>query len=246
MLDPTHLRMVLAVLLKTFTVNGTKCTRGDFDQTLARAHFHLADVVGKSEHALKRKVLLIAYALSNLKTWEHKITDEAWANFFTRDAIADVGLTERFGFLGQDYLVKTEHMDGTQLPRLPASNSSSTNRHHLGRQMDDIVYQRTTQRLKRYQKGEELNYFFRCLMKDKEGRPQGLGWGEIVAEVSIMMNAGFDTTVIAMNNAMCWLLRNPDYMANLCIELDAELDDDVVAPYDNFKHTSALPASLSR
>ncbi|KAI0184973.1 hypothetical protein EV127DRAFT_485660 [Xylaria flabelliformis] len=223
MLNPTHLRMVLAVLLKTFTVNGTKCTRGDFDQTLARAHFHLADVVGKSEHALKRKVLLIAYALSNLKTWEHKITDEvesfirgasksctlplkpghAWANFFILDAIADVGLAERFGFLGQDYLVKTEHMDGTQLPRLPASNSSGTNRHHLGRQMDDIVYYRTTQRLKRYQKGEELNYFFRCLMKDKEGCPQGLGWGEIVAEVSIMMNAGFDTTAIAMNNTMC-------------------------------------------
>lgn len=37
--------------------------------------------------------------------------------------------------------------------------------------------------------------FFQALMEDRNGDPNNLEWGEIVAEVSIMLNAGSDTTV---------------------------------------------------
>lgn len=72
----------------------------------------------------------------------------------------------------------------------------------LNENWNDIVLHRATQRLKRHQAGEKLDDFFAALMEDKNGTPKNLEWGEIVAEISIMMNAGSDTTAIAMNNAM--------------------------------------------
>lgn len=46
-------------------------------------------------------------------------------------------------------------------------------------------------------------------MQDKSGKPHNLEWGEIVGEVSIMMNAGSDTTWIALNNAMFFPAEEP-------------------------------------
>ncbi len=51
---------------------------------------------------------------------------------------------------------------------------------------NDIVYHRATKRLARYRAGEKLEDFFQALMEDKNGNPNGMEWGEIVAEVSIM------------------------------------------------------------
>jgi len=59
----------------------------------------------------------------------------------------------------------------------------------LNKSWDGIVYHRATERLKRYQAGEKLDDFFSALMEDKNGSPNNLEWGEIVAEISIMMNA---------------------------------------------------------
>ncbi|KAH6667786.1 cytochrome P450 [Halenospora varia] len=70
-------------------------------------------------------------------------------------------------------------------------------------------------------------------------------WGEIVAEISIMMNAGSDTTAIAMNNAMCLLLANPACLTKLRAELDAVIDpSDVTIPYDKVRHLPYLHACL--
>jgi cytochrome P450 len=110
---------------------------------------------------------------------------------------------------------------------------------------NDIVYHRAMQRLRRYQAGEKLDDFFQALMEDKNGVPNNLEWGEIVAEVSIMMNAGSDTTAITMNNVMFWLLKNPACLARLRTEIDSVLEpDEVVAPYDKVKHLPYLRACL--
>ncbi|KAJ9664888.1 hypothetical protein H2201_004940 [Coniosporium apollinis] len=199
----------------------------------------------------------------------------AWTNFFTLDAIADIGLSERLGFLDQGSdRVLGETMDGKlhyvnyreclhstaraqssivwaydwykvneKLTRL----FSSRFRHfwHLNEGWNDIVYRRAKQRLARYEAGEKLDDFFQVLMEDKNGTPNNLEWGEIVAEVSIMLNAGSDTTAIAMNNVMFWLLRNPACLARLREEVDSVLDPaEVVAPYDKVKHLPYLRACL--
>merc|ERR1712098_709683 len=84
-----------------------------------------------------------------------------------------------------------------------------------------------------------------ALMEDKNGSPNNLEWGQIVAEVGIMMNAGSVTTAIAMANVMLQLLKNPNVMKKLTAEIDSVLDDDeVVASHDKVKHLPYLKACL--
>lgn len=199
----------------------------------------------------------------------------AWTNFFTLDAIADIGLSEILGFLdnGSD-LVRAESMDGKEsyvnyracLHATARAQSQlvwaypwykflekwsrvvSPYYRSLWRLNDgwnDIVWARAKNRLDRYLAGERLDDFFQVLMEDKAGNANNLEWGEIVAEVSIMLNAGSDTTAIAMNNAMFWLLKNPKCLERLREEVDAVLDpEEVIAPYDKVKHLPYLRACL--
>jgi cytochrome P450 len=199
----------------------------------------------------------------------------AYANFFTLDAIADIGLSERLGFLDQGHdLVTAETMDGKLYKANYRESLHATARAQSGlvwayewfpllsklssfvskdyRRMwklnegwNDIVWHRATQRLARYRAGEQLDDFFSALMEDKNGNPNGMEWGEIVAEISIMMNAGSDTTAIAMNNAMYLLLKNPTCLAKLRAELDAVIEpSEVVVPYDKVRHLPYLRACL--
>lgn len=108
-----------------------------------------------------------------------------------------------------------------------------------------IVYNRATTRLKRYMTGENLDDFFTAIMEDENGSPHNLEWGEIVAEISIMMNAGHDTTAISLRIVLFFLLKNPRCMKKLRNELDEVLDEDeVVAPYAKVKHLPYLRACI--
>lgn len=200
----------------------------------------------------------------------------AYSNYFTLDAIADIGLSEKTGFLdaGNDK-VTGEKMDGTiyEVPSYTAGLHATAraqaltvwatewydfNSKYLSKLVpsirkmwelnegwNDLVYHRATKRLARYRAGEKLDDFFQALMEDKNGNPNNLEWGEIIAEVSIMLNAGSDTTALAMNNVMAWLIKTPDVLQRLREELDSVLDpEDVVAPYDKVKHLPYLRACL--
>ncbi|KAH6879404.1 cytochrome P450 [Thelonectria olida] len=104
-------------------------------------------------------------------------------------------------------------------------------------------HHRATKRMSRYESGESLDDFFQALMHDKSGQAHNHDWGEIVAEVSITMNAGFDTTTVAMCNAWNYLFKDLVVFKTLREEADAVLDpDEVVAPYDKVKHLLYLRA----
>lgn len=198
-----------------------------------------------------------------------------WANLYTIAAIANIGLSEDLGFIDQGSdLITSQAMDGTvkqvhfrqclhatawaqsnlvwaydwykTLVKVSALLSSTyAEKWRLNKDWDGIVFHRATKRLDRYRKGEKLDDFFSALMEDKNGTPNNLEWGEIVAEISIMMNAGSDTTAIAINNSMYMLLKNPDKLAKLRGELDAALNEnEVVAPYDKIKHLPYLRACI--
>ncbi|PIG89019.1 benzoate 4-monooxygenase cytochrome P450 [Aspergillus arachidicola] len=180
-----------------------------------------------------------------------------WTNLYTIAAIANIGLSEDIRFLDQgndiisseakDETVKKVHFRDCLYANASATSTlvwaydwyealvrvsklvSSTYRQKwkLAEDWDGIVNNRATTRWKRYEKGEKLDDFFSALMEDKAGAPNNLEWGEIVAEVSIMMNAGSDTTGISLNN------------------IDSVLEDDeVIAPYDKVKHLPYLRACL--
>ncbi|KAJ5762285.1 uncharacterized protein N7511_005667 [Penicillium nucicola] len=198
----------------------------------------------------------------------------AWANFFTLDAIADIGLSEKLGFLdqGSDMCV-AERKDGSTYETslrdalyptarkqsyilwdygwYPVLNKLVNVIPFFGRMQtsadnwENIMWRRGSERLRRYEAGEKLDDFFQALMEDKNGSPNNLEWGEVVAECNIMMNAGSVTTAIAITNVLYQLLRNPDTLAKLREELDAILDEDeIVADYDKIKHLPYLRACL--
>lgn len=201
----------------------------------------------------------------------------AWTNFFSLDAIADIGLSEILGFLdnGND-VVTGRRTDGTRYECnfreclyqnarkqsllvwpyewYPFLNKVSNlvpfygRMGRLAKDWDGIPLELSHRRLDRYRAGEKLDDFFQALMEDKNGNPNNLEWGEIVAEVSIMMNAGSATTAIAMTNVLFQLLKNPRVMEKLVEELDAALENDDephgVVPYDKVKHLPYLRACL--
>ncbi|KAL5365779.1 cytochrome P450 [Aspergillus floccosus] len=208
----------------------------------------------------------------------------AWSNFFTLDAIADIGLSEKLGFLdsGSDECIAERRDGSTYTVALrdalyPTARKQSlllwnydwypvlnklSNAVPFFRRMqaaaddwDAIVWRRSMQRLRRYQAGERLDDFFQALMEDKNGRAHGLEFGEAVAEVNIMMNAGSVTTAIAIANVLFHLLRNRDCLDKLRAEIDAvydtgdadadaDADEDIIAPYDKVKHLPYLRACL--
>lgn len=293
--------------IKDIYGHGTACIKDRFYSETSGSHSHLADVVDKSDHARKRKILSSAYALKNLEEWEFKVADVSrklikafdarctgplppnqlpkkedltvdyrnWTVLFTATAIASIGLSEDLGFLntGSDKVI-SESKDGTTkeasfrechaatsrasyelvwaydwfqaLKRASKLLSSTYQRlWSLDSDWGGIVYNRATTRLKRYIAGEKLDDFFSAMMEDKNGSPHNLEWGEIVAEISIMMNAGHDTTAISLRNVLFFLLKNPRCMEKLREELDEVLnEDDVVAPYSKVKHLPYLRACI--
>ncbi|KAL4760661.1 cytochrome P450 [Aspergillus foveolatus] len=171
----------------------------------------------------------------------------SWTNHFTVAAIANIGLSEDLGFLEQGSdKISSESMDGQVKNRLSKVLSPYyRNLWKLDADWNGIVYSRATRRLKRYLSGEKLDDFFTAMMEDKKGAAHNLEMGEIVAEISIMMNAGSDTIAIALRNVLFFLLKNTRCMARLREEIDEVLDgDEIVAPYSKVKHLSYLRACL--
>jgi benzoate 4-monooxygenase len=109
----------------------------------------------------------------------------------------------------------------------------------------DIVRHQTVKRLKRYQSGEKLDDFFSALLEDKAGNPYCLEFGEIYAETNAIINAGAETTAIALTQVLDLLIRHPQHLKTLREEVDAALEEDeVVAPYDKVKNLPFLRACI--
>jgi hypothetical protein len=197
--------------------------------------------------------------------------------FLTQEAIVDIGLSDRLGFLdkGTDAVtaespsgkVYTSHYvdalhstaltptvivfayDWYKFNTLLSKIVSPTFRHlwKVGDTWSDIVYHAAKKRLALYRAGEKLDDFFQALMEDKNGNAHNSEWGEIVAECSIMMDAGSDTTAIAMANAIYLLATHPEVLEKLRGEVDDVLDaEETVAPYDKVKHLPYLRAVLDK
>lgn len=198
------------------------------------------------------------------------INHRHWMILFSQDAIAQIGLTADLNLLeaGHDTIVFKD-LNGKQRRfgyrealfhshRIQATLvgsirwfgwlsylsgwhpywSDGTNYTHM---CVDLV----KRRLARSDKGEKLTDFFAYILQDKYGNANMYPFGEMVAETSIMLNAGSDTTGIALTNVLYWLLKNPASFARLRAELDSVLDpEEAVAPYDKVKHLPWLRACL--
>ncbi|KAI3334732.1 cytochrome P450 [Ustulina deusta] len=197
-----------------------------------------------------------------------------WTNYFTLDAITDIGLSKSLGLLdrGND-TVTARRPDGTTFEvniresLYPTARKQSLliwsyQHYKLLYKLSNIIpfYRRMSQsavnweaivvdcssrRLERYKAGEKHDDFFQSLMESKSGEANNLPWGEVVAEVNIMMNAGSVTTAIALTNVLYQLLKHPQVLSRLREEVDAILDpNEIVAPYSKVKNLPYLRACL--
>ncbi|THV85399.1 cytochrome protein [Aureobasidium pullulans] len=197
-----------------------------------------------------------------------------WINLFTIEAINYLALSSELGLLEQgDDSVTAEKLDGTlyQAHYRKSQNANAFATSHcvwdyknfhtliwlskifpswrkLWREaapFGDIVYHQANTRLKRYLAGEQLDDFFAALMDDKHGKPYNSEWGEIVGEISAIIDAGADTTAIALSGVLELLIKHPSHLATLREEIDHALDsDEVVASYDKIKNLPFLRACL--
>lgn len=197
-----------------------------------------------------------------------------WVDFFTIEAINNIALSSKMDLMdkGSD-VVTAQKKDGTlykaryreaqnnmalagsvfvwdykHFPLISKLSKLSPKWRDVwkkGEPWGDIVYHQAATRLQRYMAGEKLDDFFASLMEDKQGNPNNLEWGEIVAEVGAIINAGADTTSIALTNVLELLLHNPQHLHTLRQEIDKALDEDeVLAPYDKVKNLPFLRACL--
>ncbi|KAF7556301.1 hypothetical protein G7Z17_g1504 [Cylindrodendrum hubeiense] len=109
----------------------------------------------------------------------------------------------------------------------------------------DVCYHQASERLRRWKAGERLDDFFSCLLEDKTGSPNNLEWGDIVTEVAAIIDAGADTTSIALTHVLDLLIKHPQQMEKLRVEVASVLDEgEVIAPFDKIKDLPYLKACL--
>ncbi|KAM0420484.1 hypothetical protein ACHAPT_011779 [Fusarium lateritium] len=198
-----------------------------------------------------------------------------WTNLFTIEAIVDIALSRRLGCLDRgDDRVTITTADGKMqqvhyIDCLHAGKRATSTlvwatgwfrflrgiltflpgwfRSHWckGSQFDAMVHHLTRVRVERHRNGEYLDDIIRCVIEDKNGDLRGLDTGEIEAEVSVLLDAGSDTTAIALTHVMYNLLRHPEVLQRLRDELTKNLEgDSPVASYGQVKNLPYLRACL--
>ncbi|WYZ44978.1 hypothetical protein EsH8_VIII_000294 [Colletotrichum jinshuiense] len=98
-----------------------------------------------------------------------------------------------------------------------------------GADFDNIIYHSTRERISSTEKSGDI---FEKLMMKSNGEPVNLPFGELLAECSVMMNAGTETTTAALTNVIYLLYTHPDVLCKLREELDPVLPVDTVPAYD--------------
>lgn len=111
---------------------------------------------------------------------------------------------------------------------------------------NDIVTTQCKRRIDRYLAGEKLDDFFTFLLENKNGKMNLLPLGELIAECSVMLNAGSETTGIALTNCLYLLLKNPVCLQRLRREVDQAFEDveNTVLPFEKVRYLPYLRACL--
>lgn len=89
-----------------------------------------------------------------------------------------------------------------------------------GTHYDHIIYHNTERRLRDAHAADDI---FSKLLKNRKGEDLNVCAAEILAECSVMMNAGTDTTTAALTNTIYLVYKHHEVLAKLREELDAAI-----------------------
>ncbi|KAI5457521.1 cytochrome P450 [Mariannaea sp. PMI_226] len=98
-----------------------------------------------------------------------------------------------------------------------------------GADWENIIYHNTKERMASRAPCDDL---FTKLLQDSKGKELNLSLGEIMAECSVMMNAGTETTTAAMTSTVYLLYTHPHVLSKLRAEIDAAIPGPQVPSYD--------------
>jgi benzoate 4-monooxygenase len=110
-----------------------------------------------------------------------------------------------------------------------------------GADYDNIIYHNTK---RRFRDSDTENDIFSKLMKSNKGEDLNLSAGEVLAECSVMMNAGTDTTTAALTNSIYLIYKNPLVLVKLREELDGATGTGEVPSYEELAQLPYLRACI--
>lgn len=110
-----------------------------------------------------------------------------------------------------------------------------------GADYDNIVYHNTTKRLRDMDAEDDI---FSKLLVNNKGESTDISFGELLAECSVMMNAGTDTTTAALTNTIFLLHKNPRVLRRLREELDEHTGTRDIPDYDVLSQLPYLRACI--
>ncbi|KAF4250829.1 hypothetical protein CNMCM8980_010151 [Aspergillus fumigatiaffinis] len=239
-------------------------------RNLERWEFKIADKIGKLIAQLDPRCTAPLSDRYHVNSEDLTLDFTLWSNLFTVDAIADLALSEQLNLLGSGTgVVKIDNIPGLKfidslhggnyitslfvgatewfavlkaLSRIVSPQFRAQWDH--GRNFGRIVSALTSRRLEKHQRGGQLGDLFACLMEDNKGNARGLERGELEAEVNVLLDAGSDTTAIALTHALYYLIKTPHAMATLRKEVAGAFSEGSIARYASVKNLPYLKACL--
>ncbi|KAF2104678.1 cytochrome P450 [Rhizodiscina lignyota] len=109
-----------------------------------------------------------------------------------------------------------------------------------GLDYENVIYHKTSKRL---QKPEAQDDIFAKFMKSMNSDP-GMPIGEVLAECSVLMNGGTDTTAAALTNTIYLLYKHPATLRKLRAELGDAIGDVNLPSYDQVSQLPYLRACI--
>ena len=206
------------------------------------AHVFAQKTIANLEPVISDTITVLVAQIDKSVVEGNAINMRRYLNFFTIDVFSRLLYSESLGCLerGND-MVTAETEDGKtyQVPFIKSLHDATIINTVLGMEApllgvtrrlfswhpykqagadyDNIIYHNAAKRLRNLDAEDDV---FSKLLTNNKGESVGLPLGEILAESSVMMNAGTDTTTAALTNAIYLLYKHPKILARLREEVD--------------------------
>ena len=227
------------------------------------AHVFAQKTIANLEPVISDTIGTVVTQLDRFAAEGEPINMRRYLNYFTIDVFSRLLTSKSLGCLergndivsastpsGQTYqvpFVKSLHdathintILGFEAPLLPVSKWIFS-RHpysRAGKNYENVVYHLCAKRLSDMSLDSDADIFSKLLRNNKD-EPIDLPLGSLLAESSVMMNAGTYTTTAALTNAIYLLHKHPSVLAQLRSELDEAFGNSTRIP--SYASLSELP-----
>ncbi|KAJ9635444.1 hypothetical protein H2201_003106 [Coniosporium apollinis] len=230
------------------------------------AHVFAQKTIAGLEPVITDTVSVLVAQVEKFTAEGRPINMRRYLNYFTIDVFSRLLYSESLGCLerGNDIVdaetpegkiyqvpfIKSLHdatiintILGMEAPLLPLTRKIFSWHPYkkAGADYDNIVYHNTAKRLRNLDAEDDI---FSKLLINNKGEPVGLELGEILAEASVMMNAGTDTTTAALTNTIYLLYKHPKILARLREELDAATGTTAIPAWESISQLPFLRACV--